>query len=175
LISPGSTTAYGVPNTLKLVKANQGRNWIVGGSTLYSSDTLELLGKDALSRFVVVVTWHYLDSDRNPEFPLAARNLWGGDVSWRTATAYDATHALSLALGKQPSPSRVSLQQVLVDKNFQAQGATGVISFLGGDRKESFSTLVKVVRANCSTEIYTFVPVNYRATKVEDLGQDCRK
>jgi ABC-type branched-subunit amino acid transport system substrate-binding protein/serine/threonine protein kinase len=171
----GGTTAYGVPNTLKLVKANQGRNWIVGGSTLYSSDTLELLGKDALSRFVVVVTWHYLDSDRNPEFPLAARKLWGGDVSWRTATAYDATHALSLALGKQPSPSRASLQQVLADKNFQAQGATGVISFLGGDRKESFSTLVKVVRANCSTEIYTFVPVNYRATKVEDLGQDCRK
>jgi ABC-type branched-subunit amino acid transport system substrate-binding protein len=166
----GGTTAFGIPNTLRLVSANQGRNWIVGSNTLYSPDTLQVLGKDALNRFIVVVSWHYLDSDRNPVFPQAARTLWRGNVSWRTATAYDATRALIAALEKQPSPSRENLQQVLADKDFQAQGATGTISFLGSDRKESFSTLVKVVRSNCSPDSYTFVPLNYK-----DSGPDCRK
>lgn len=166
----GGTSAFGIPNTLRLVRANRARNWIVGSNTLYSPDTLELLGEDALNRFIVVVSWHYLDSDRNSEFPQAARNLWRGNVSWRTATAYDATRALIAALEKQPSPSREKLQQVLADENFQTQGATGAISFLGSDRKESFSTLVKVVRSNCSPNSYTFVPLNYK-----DSGQDCGK
>lgn len=166
----GGTTPYGVSNTLKLIKANHGRYWIVGGSTLYSPDTLELLGKDALNRFVVVVSWHHLDSP-NPEFPQAARNLWKGNVSWRTATAYDATRALIAALEKQQSPSRVSVQQVLAEKNFQAEGATGVISFNGGDRKEPLSTLVKVVPSSCSSESYEFVPVTYAS----DSLKGCKK
>ncbi len=170
----GGTTTFAIPNTLRLIKANQGSSWIVGGNTLYSPDTLLLLGKDALNRFVVVVTWHHLESPENPEFPQAARNLWKGDVSWRTATAYDATRALIIALEKQSSPSRVSLQQALADKNFKAQGATGTISFRGGDRNEPISTLVKVVRANCSTDSYTFVPVNYPPRKANSL-ENCRK
>ena len=157
----GGTTAYGISNTLKLIKANQGHYWIVGGSTLYSSDTLELLGKDALNRFVVVVAWHHLDSHLNSKFPQIARDLWGGDVSWRTATTYDAARALIAALERLSSPSRVSIQQVLADNNFHAEGATGAISFRGGDRNEPFSTLVKVVPSNCSSESYEFVPVTY--------------
>lgn len=166
----GGTSTNGIPNTLRLIRANRGGNWIVGSNTLYSRDTLELLGEDALNRFVVVVTWHYLDSSRNPKFPQAARGLWGGNVSWRTATAYDATQVLIAALGKRSSPSRESLRQILADKNFQAEGATGTISFEGGDRKEEFSTLVKVVRSNCSPNSYMFVPVDYK-----DLEQDCIK
>lgn len=161
LFPDGGTTSYGVPNALKLVKANQGRYWIVGDSTLYSPDTLELLGKDALNRFVVVVAWDHLDSYLNSKFPQIARDLWGGDVSWRTATTYDAARALIAALEKLSSPSRVSLQQVLADNNFHAEGATGAISFRGGDRNEPFSTLVKVVPSNCSSESYEFVPVTY--------------
>lgn len=170
----GGTTAFGISNTLRLIRANRGDYWIVGGSTLYSPDTLLLLGKDALNRFVVVVTWHHLESHDNPEFPQAARNLWRGDVSWRTATAYDATRALIIALEKQSSPSRVSLQQALADKNFKAQGATGTISFRGGDRNEPISTLVKVVRANCSTDSYIFVPVNHPPPKANSL-ENCKK
>ncbi len=158
----GGTSTNGIPNTLRLIRANRGSNWIVGSNTLYSRDTLELLGEDALNRFVVVTTWHYLDSHQNPEFPQAARRLWKGDVSWRSAMAYDATRVLITALEKQSSPSRERLRKVLADKHFQAQGATGMISFDGGDRKESFSTLVKVVRSECSSVGYAFVPVDYQ-------------
>ena len=91
-------------------------------------------------------------------------------MSWRTATAHDATRALIAALEKRPSPNREKLQKVMADKNFQAQGATGTISFLGGDRKEAFSTLVKVEPSSCSPESYTFVPVNSPTTQI----QDCR-
>lgn len=167
----GGTSTDGIPNTLRLVRANQGHNWIVGSNTLYSRDTLDLLGENALNRFIVVVTWHSLDSRRNPQFPQAAMNLWKGTVSWRTATAYDATQALLAALKKQPSPTRESLQRTLADPKFDAWGATGTISFEGGDRKESFSTLVKVVRSNCSVNSYAFVPVNYPTAQI----QDCRK
>jgi eukaryotic-like serine/threonine-protein kinase len=168
----GGTTTYGISNALKLVKANQGHYWIVGSNTLYSRATLQELGEDALDRFVVAVAWHSLDSNGDSKFLQLAEDLWGDswieDISWRTAMAYDATQALIVALEKQPSPSRESVRQTLADRNFQAQGATGIISFKGGDRKESFSTLVKVVRSNCSPNSYTFVPVDYK-----DAGQDC--
>lgn len=165
----GGTTTFGIPNTLRLIKANQGINWIVGDSILYNSNILELLGKDALNRFVISVPWHYLDSRLNPEFPQAARNLWRGNVSLRTATAYDAAKALIAALEKEPAPSRISLQQVLTDDKFQAEGATGVVSFQGGDRHEPISTLLKVVRDKCSPESYTYVPLNPSVTNDESL------
>jgi len=137
-------------------------------------DILELLGKDALNRFVISVPWHYLDSRLNPEFPQAARNLWRGNVSVRTATAYDAAKALIAALEKQPSPNRVTVQQVLGDDNFQAEGATGVVSFQGGDRHEPISTLLKVVRDKCSPESYTYVPLTSSWANDESL-KSCQK
>lgn len=174
LFPDGGTTNFGISNNLRLIRANQGINWIVGDSIAYTSNILEVLGKDALNRFAISVQWHYLDSRLNPEFPQAARNLWRGNVSLRNATAYDAAKALSAALEKQPSPSRVSLQQVLADDNFQAEGATGVVSFQGGDRNEPISTLLKVVRDNCSTESYTYVPLNPSGANAESL-KSCQK
>ncbi|HCA97288.1 MAG TPA: hypothetical protein DEP38_22550 [Cyanobacteria bacterium UBA9226] len=156
----GGTSTYGIPNTLKLVKANRGRHWVIGSSTLYSSETLELLREDALNRFVIVVAWHYLDTP-NRDFPQAAKKLWGGNVSWRTATSYDATRVLISALEKQKTPTRQGVQKVLADPNFQTEGATGKISFAGGNRQESIAKLVKVVRSNCAPESYKFVPVWY--------------
>lgn len=164
----GGTSTYGIPNTLKLVKANRGRHWVIGSSTLYSSETLELLREDALNRFVVVVAWHYLDTP-NPDFPQAAKKLWGGNVSWRTATSYDATRVLIAALEKQKFPTRKGIQKVLNDPNFQTEGATGKISFTGGNRQESIAKLVKVVRSNCSIESYRFVPVWYGEDKLRNL------
>jgi hypothetical protein len=38
---------------------------------------------------VLAVPWHIL-GDPNSPFPKAASQLWGGEVSWRTALAYDA-------------------------------------------------------------------------------------
>jgi ABC-type branched-subunit amino acid transport system substrate-binding protein len=73
-----------------------------------------------------------------------------------TASAHDATHVLvtaleNLAQGNLAQPSRLALQPELAKLTFQATGATGTISFLGSDRREPMSVLLKVVPSkNCN-------------------------
>ena len=152
----------------KLIKANQGRYWIMGGNTLYSPKTLEFTGQEALKRLVLVVPWHHLSSP-NPEFAQAAQKLWGGEVSSRTALAYDAASALITVLEKLPHPSRTRVQKALADPAFQATGATGIVSFkANGNRKEPVVEWVKVVPSKCSLYGFRFIPVNY---SIASLGR----
>lgn len=145
-------------NALKVVKANQGRYWMVAGDSLYNPEILQMGGQDAVNRLVVAIPWHSLNSP-NPDFPPLAKSLWGGEVSWRTALVYDATRALITALEKQLQPNRISIQQALADPSFQATGATGVIHFHpDGDRRESNIQLVKVVPSKGSDYGHLFVP-----------------
>jgi ABC-type branched-subunit amino acid transport system substrate-binding protein len=158
LLPDGQTGSNAFRNVLKAIKANQGRYLMVGGDSLYNSEILEIGGKDAANRLVVAIPWHRLSSP-NPEFPLSAQKLWGGEVSWRTALAYDATRASITALEKQPQPNRIGVQQALVDPNFEAKGATGVIHFREkGDRREPNIQLVKVIPSKGGDD-YVFVPV----------------
>ncbi len=142
------------PKALNVIKENGGRYWMLGGDSLYNS---EILVKDAVNRLVVAVPWHNLSSP-NPEFPKDAKNLGAGEVSWRTALAYDATRALITALEKQQQPNRDDVRKALANPTFKANGATGEIRFSSsGDRLESNIQLVKVVR---SPSGYDFVLAN---------------
>jgi ABC-type branched-subunit amino acid transport system substrate-binding protein/predicted Ser/Thr protein kinase len=130
--------------TIKLIIANQCRYFMVGGDTIYTPEILDVVGKEVKNCLVVAVPWHQMHSP-DPKFPQAAEKLWGGQVSWRTALAYDATRVLLTALEKSSNPSRLLLQQTLSNPNFKAMGATGMISFQGnGDRKEPQIQLVQV-------------------------------
>ncbi|WP_338421582.1 hypothetical protein [Nostoc flagelliforme] len=55
---------------------------------------------------VVAVPWH-IQGDPKSDFPQKSRQLWGGDVSWRSALSYDATVALIEALKRNPTRSGV--------------------------------------------------------------------
>ena len=175
ILPDANINLYTLNNSLNLIKANQGRYWIMGSNTLYSPKTLQLAGREAVERFIIAVPWHHLNSpDR--EFPEVAKILWGGEVSSRTALAYDAARALITALEKKPFPSRLEVQQVLADPSFRATGSTGVISFEpNGNRKELVVELVKVVPSGCSLYGFTFVPVNYPADKVKEIEEGCSK
>lgn len=130
--------------TRKLIVANQCRYFMVGGDTIYTPEILDVVGKQVKNCLVVAVPWHHRHSP-DPNFPQAAEKLWGGQVSWRTALAYDATHVLLTAVAKSSAPSRTLLQQTLSNPNFKAIGATGTISFqANGDRKEPQIQLVQV-------------------------------
>ncbi len=160
LLPNSQTSSNAFLNALKVIKANQGRYWMVGGDSLYNSEILEMAGKDAVNRLVVVVPWHRLSSP-NPNFPKEAGSLWRVEVScWCTAFAYDASRALITALKKQQQPNRIGMQKVLADPTFQAEGATGKILFKKGDRLESNIQLVKVVPSNSSASGYEFVLAN---------------
>jgi ABC-type branched-subunit amino acid transport system substrate-binding protein len=108
---------------------------MVGGDTIYTPEILDVVGKEVKNCLVVAVPWHKMHSP-DPKFPQASEKLWGGQVSWRTALAYDATRVLLTALQKSSAPSRLLLQQTLSNPNFKAMGATGTISFqANGDNR----------------------------------------
>jgi ABC-type branched-subunit amino acid transport system substrate-binding protein len=170
LFPDSQTSQNSFKHTLHVIKANQGRYWMMGGDNLYNLEILKTVGSEAANRLVATIHWHS-SSNSNPKFPKAAKDLWGKEVSWRTASAYDATRALIAALAKKPQPNRSDVRQALSAPDFEATGATGTISFDGGERKNLSVQLVKVVRDKCSTGGYVFVPVTASEDSAESL--DC--
>ena len=126
---------------------------ILGDSVMYSHEVLSQVNSDSLSRLVIAVPWHHLD---NPTFSKAARRYWGGNVNYGTATAYDAVKTILKALEQQPR-DRSALQAILANPQFTATGATGDIHFMGSDRREPVTTLVKII--NCPQGHHIFVTI----------------
>lgn len=128
---------------------------IIGGDDLYHPRVLQDGGTDA-EGLVVAVPWHVL-SDPDSEFVQGANEIWGGDVSWRSAMAYDAIAAFGAALGQDPS--REGLRNTLHEADFYAPGATGEVHFLpSGDRNRA-AQLVEIQVGNRSGLGFDFVPI----------------
>ncbi|MBT9313854.1 ABC transporter substrate-binding protein [Leptothoe spongobia] len=128
---------------------------LIGGDDLYHPRVLEDGGANA-EGLVVAVPWHVL-SDPNSEFVTGARDIWGGDVSWRSAMAYDAIAALGAALLEDPS--REGIRKTLHEANFSADGATGNVHFLpSGDRNRA-AQLVHIQPGERSGLGFDFIPV----------------
>lgn len=128
---------------------------LIGGDDLYHPQVLEDGGDDAQG-LAVAVPWHVL-SDPNSEFVTNARQIWGGDVSWRSAMAYDAIASLGAALLE--TPSREGIRNTLRQAEFSADGATGDVHFLpSGDRNRA-AQLVQIQAGNRSGIGFDFVPI----------------
>lgn len=140
---------------LQVVNANQGRLKLLGGDDVYAPKTLEVGKADAVG-MVLAVPWHILANTQTP-FVSTSRQLWGGDVNWRTATAYDATQALIEALRR--NPSRTGMQQALHAPDFTTTGASNSVQFLpSGDRNQPIQ-LVEVKPGSRSGFGFDFYPV----------------
>ncbi|MEL6939699.1 MAG: ABC transporter substrate-binding protein [Cyanobacteria bacterium J06598_1] len=138
-----------------VIRANQQDLPMVGGDSLYNPKILSESGGDALG-LTVAVPWHILSHEQTP-FVAQSRQLWGGDVNWRTATAYDAVR--SLAAGLASDQSRDGLAEALAAPGMEIEGATDSIRFLPtGDRNQP-SQLVTVEPGNRSGGGYDYVPV----------------
>jgi branched-chain amino acid transport system substrate-binding protein len=138
-----------------LMQLNNRKLPLLGGDSLYRPQTLQIAGKTAQG-LVVAVPWHTLSSP-NTEFPAAAYRLWGGDVNWRTAMAYDATQALAKGLAK--NPSRSGIQATLSQPSFNVSGASGSIKFLKSGDRNAAVQLVEVQPGKRSSYGYDFVPL----------------
>ncbi len=151
VLVPNSET---LPQSFEVIKENRRSLPLLGGDSPYRSTTLETGGADAQG-MVLAVPWH-IRTDPTAKFPKESRKLWGADVSWRTAMAYDATEALIAAL--KEDPTRQGVQKALTNPNFSAQGASGPIRFLSsGDRNRPMQ-LVKIVPTNRPPG-FEFVPL----------------
>ena len=128
---------------------------MLAGDSFYKPQTLQNGAARAVG-LVLAVPWHIL-GNTNPDFPQTSRSLWGGDVNWRTAMAYDAVKAV--VAGLEIDPSRQGIQKTLSQSDFSFTGASGKVKFLlSGDRNAPVQ-LVTVQPGNRSPYGYDFVPL----------------
>jgi branched-chain amino acid transport system substrate-binding protein len=140
---------------LQIVQQNRKRLTILAGDDMYTAKTLDITQEQGLG-MVVAVPWHIL-GDPSSAFPARSRQLWGGDVNWRTVTAYDATQALAAAI--QQNPTRVGIQKALLAENFLAFGASENVKFLASGDRQMAVQLVSIVPGKRSGLGYDFEPV----------------
>ncbi|MHC5611680.1 MAG: hypothetical protein ACYTXA_11835 [Nostoc sp.] len=131
---PGVGLYNAIPNALGVIPSNVNQSWIVAGDSLYSADLLKPdkgLSLQQIQRLAFAIAWHPLN-DINSLFIHQAQTLWKidpNDITWRSATSYDAVLVLSKAL--RLSPTRIGIQKTLAMAQFSVTGATGVIQFQG--------------------------------------------
>lgn len=140
---------------LQVVQANQSRLPILAGDDVYTPKTLDVTREQG-QNMVIAVPWHILGSG-SQNFAVRSHQLWGGDVNWRTVTAYDATQALGVAIAA--SPTRTGVQQALLNPAFTAAGASRAVTFLPSGDRNAPVQLVKLVKGDRSNYGYDFVPI----------------
>ena len=140
---------------IQVMAVNQNELPIVASDSLYSPRVLEV-GRDQAVGMTIAVPWHMLSHLRSP-FVTTAQQTWGGDVNWRTATAYDATMALAAAI--EADPTRRGIAQALASSGFAATGATEEVRFFSSGDRNQTSQLVTVKKGNRTSSGYEFVPI----------------
>jgi ABC-type branched-subunit amino acid transport system substrate-binding protein/tetratricopeptide (TPR) repeat protein len=93
---------------------------LLGDDTLYNNKTLED-GKN-VEGLVLAVPW-FREAPQAKDFSQAAKQQWEGDISWRTATSYDATQAFIQSLSSRPS--RAGILQRLQNLNLSPRLTSG--------------------------------------------------
>jgi branched-chain amino acid transport system substrate-binding protein len=154
LMVPAINSAASFEPTIAIAKASQGKLLLLGNESLYTNIILKQGGAEMLG-LVLPVTWH--PAAAQTAFHGNAIALWGGEVNWRTANAYDATQAI--VQGLRQNPTREGIQHVLSRANFTAQGAAGNVQFLPTGDRDSRNLLVRVEAGKTPQEAYQFVPI----------------
>ncbi len=156
MLAPNAGETGGtLDQALQVIQANQKRAMVLAGDDAYAPKILEKGREQALGT-VVAVPWH-IEANENLPFVRESRKLWGADVNWRSATAYDAMQALTAAMRQEPT--RLGIQQALAKTDFSAPGASQPVRFLpSGDRSIGIQ-LVKIVEGSRSRTGFDFTPI----------------
>lgn len=170
-------------DAIRLIKLNNSQNWVIGSWGLRSSRTLEQINNlQPFQKFVIAVPWDSLTSP-NKNFLKDAKILWTTtSVNAITALSYDATLALTKALEKANTPTRINILEHLKSREFLVtKGATGTIQFdENGDRKKLNENddpqnpsveFVHIVECRTLSSDFAFVPIKYPTAK--DAGLSC--
>ncbi len=143
----------GIEKANLLAVKNRGRLNFLGTSVLNTIKTLEV--GESMEGLSIVVPW----SAKNPLnqlFATSARQLWGGNVNWRTASAYDATN--TFIEGLRQGQTRDTLQQAIENPQFSTNTINGIVKFLpNGDR--SVKGIIVQVQPSKHQTGYDFIPI----------------
>ena len=114
---------------------------MLGGGTLYRGDILTNGGKN-VEGLIIAVPWFGATSQAQP-FAKKAETQWGGGISWRTATGFDATWALIKALSN--NPSRSTVLEELANVSLSANETSGYpLKFTPQREREGQSILLQI-------------------------------
>ena len=153
MLAPDTPT---LDKALEVVKANNQKLPLLGGDAVLQAKTREIGGKNAVG-MVVASPWTSVAQSQS-DFLVRARSLWGEEVSWRTALAYDASQALIAAV--EDNPTRVGVQQALTAFDFSVRGASGTVKFLPSGDRVATVELVRLVSSPNDKYGYNFVPLS---------------
>ncbi len=134
---------------LMLQLTNQGKKGLqlLGGDTLYSHKILRE-GADAVEGLIVAVPW-FREAVKAKDFSQKAIKQWGGSVSWRTATSFDATMAFIEAFSKNLSQAttkdiRTKILENLTDVTLDESKTSGYSLRFNEGERQSKPILVQV-------------------------------
>lgn len=108
-------------NQLKSEKPEIPALKMLGGDSLYKRTTLER-GDKSVEGLIMAVPW-FEEQKEAKTFAKRARQQWGGDISWTTATSYDATRAFIRSLSA--SSSRNTVLDRLENVNLSTKETSG--------------------------------------------------
>jgi branched-chain amino acid transport system substrate-binding protein len=150
------------------IAKNKGEMNLLGGNELYTIDLLKNMQKsdrekksiDNPNNMVLAVPWT-IDNNKTTEFVKDSQKLWGGDVDWQTAMAYDAAQALIQAIKENPKATRETIKEALSSSKFiVTNGTTQKFKFDGRDRKNIVRLVqIKKSKENRSGTGYDFVEI----------------
>jgi branched-chain amino acid transport system substrate-binding protein len=143
---------------LNIAQAVKGKLPLFGSPTLYTHNTVQTGAQD-VNGLILITPWHPSHFATNP-LAIRARQLWGGEINWRTATAIDATRAISAALQSTSDPTREGLQQTLRSPQFSATGAGEAIRFLPTGDRVSSPVLIQVRPDARAQAKFSFMTLN---------------
>ena len=139
-----------------MIRANRGKLTLLGSQSLHTFKTVQL-GQASSNGMVLVVPW-YSTAIKGNSFTGTAAKLWGGEVNWRTAMAYDATQVI--IAGLRQSNTRDRLQKVLSSPDFSVKGATESVKFLPSGDRNAEASLITIEPGSASGTGYDFVPLS---------------
>ncbi|MFM6009586.1 MAG: ABC transporter substrate-binding protein, partial [Dolichospermum sp.] len=118
---------------------------MLGGDSLYKRTTLEKGGKD-VEGLIMAVPW-FEEQPEAKTFAQKARNQWGVnkevDITWATATSYDATQAFIKSLSA--SSTRTTVLDSLQNVNLPSEKTSGSpLEFTSERERKGQAVLVKI-------------------------------
>ncbi|MDB9523851.1 ABC transporter substrate-binding protein [Dolichospermum circinale CS-1225] len=114
---------------------------MLGGASLYGNETLDKGGNN-VEGLIVATPW-FRESSPAKAFAEKSKQKWRGDISWRTATSFDATQAFIKVLSN--NATRTNLLEKLPSINLDSNETSGYqLKFTEEREREGQYILVQV-------------------------------
>ncbi|MTJ17435.1 MULTISPECIES: ABC transporter substrate-binding protein [unclassified Dolichospermum] len=138
--------------TLKTQNSPRRELKMLGGDNLYQDEILNSGGKN-VDGLIIAVPW-FRETPQAKSFAQKSDKQWGGAISWRTATSFDATQALIKALSN--NPSRSTVLEGLANVSLSANETSGYpLKFTPEREREGQSILLQIKQGQ-----FTMIPNN---------------